>query len=58
MTVIDSHFCGNTPQDMVATTISVTAVTACDPCQADLDDNGFVGVGDMLLMFANWGPCP
>ena len=24
----------------------------------DLDGNGTVGIGDLLIMFANWGPCP
>ena len=33
----------------------------CDagaPCPWDLDEDGNVGVGDMLLLFAVWGPCP
>ena len=25
---------------------------------ADLDEDGNVGVGDMLLLFGVWGPCP
>ncbi len=27
-------------------------------CPGDFNNDGFVGVGDMLAMFANWGPCP
>jgi hypothetical protein len=28
------------------------------PCPSDLDHNGTVGVNDLLIMLANWGPCP
>ena len=28
------------------------------PCPADLDDNGTVGIGDLLALFDLWGPCP
>jgi hypothetical protein len=27
-------------------------------CPADLDGDGFVGIGDLLTLLANWGPCP
>ena len=27
-------------------------------CPVDLDNNGIVGVGDLLALFAVWGPCP
>ena len=27
-------------------------------CRPDLDDNGSVGVGDLLAILATWGPCP
>ena len=27
-------------------------------CLADLDDSGDVGIGDFLLVLAQWGPCP
>ncbi|MCH8824837.1 MAG: hypothetical protein IH984_15175 [Planctomycetes bacterium] len=27
-------------------------------CPADLDGNGTVGTSDLLILFANWGPCP
>jgi len=31
----------------------------CQPCQlADIDDDGTVGIGDFLLVLAQWGPCP
>ncbi len=25
---------------------------------ADIDGNGLVGVGDLLILLENWGPCP
>ena len=25
---------------------------------ADLDGDGVVGISDLLILFANWGPCP
>ena len=28
------------------------------PCPWDLNDDGTVGVGDLLALFAAWGPCP
>ena len=28
------------------------------PCGADVDDDGVVGIGDFLLVLAQWGPCP
>ena len=28
------------------------------PCPADLDGNNDVGVGDLLILLGNWGPCP
>ena len=28
-----------------------------DPCPADLNGDGTVGVADLLQLFANWGPC-
>jgi hypothetical protein len=24
----------------------------------DIDGDGFVGVGDLLILLENWGPCP
>jgi hypothetical protein len=28
------------------------------PCPADLDNDGFVGITDFLLLLGLWGPCP
>ena len=28
------------------------------PCPADLDEDGSVGIGDLLALFGLWGPCP
>ena len=39
---------------VVATTIDGTPV---ETCPADLDDNGSVGILDLLTLLANWGPC-
>ena len=31
----------------------------CEPCfDADVDNDGDVGIGDFLLVLAQWGPCP
>ncbi len=30
----------------------------CKKCPADFDENGNVGVSDLLALLANWGPCP
>ncbi|MEE8154218.1 MAG: hypothetical protein V3T53_04575 [Phycisphaerales bacterium] len=27
-------------------------------CPADFDGNGNVGASDLLMLLANWGPCP
>ncbi len=37
--------------------IDVSAASALDFCDADLDSNGDVGVTDLLILLANWGPC-
>ena len=34
----------------------LTPDPAC--CPADLDGNGTVGVNDLLILLADWGPCP
>ncbi len=31
---------------------------AAPPCDADLDDDGAVGVKDLLFLLGAWGPCP
>ena len=28
-----------------------------EPCPADLDGDGAVGIQDFLRLLANWGPC-
>jgi hypothetical protein len=28
------------------------------PCRGDVDEDGWVDVGDLLEVLANWGPCP
>ena len=33
-------------------TVSETA-----PCNSDLDGNGHVEIGDLLVLIAQWGPC-
>ncbi len=38
---------------------TVCKETECTPaCPADFDDDGNVGVSDLLVLLANWGPCP
>ena len=29
----------------------------CSTCPADIDGNGVVDVGDILLVLESWGPC-
>ncbi len=65
--ITNCGFCFNTPDqiDGPFTDGGGNSLEHCPPppapvvqCPADLDDNGFVGVGDLLIVFANWGPCP
>ena len=28
------------------------------PCMGDIDADGQVGLGDLIALLANWGPCP
>ncbi|MDG2291468.1 MAG: S8 family serine peptidase [Phycisphaerales bacterium] len=42
---------------MVNAFAAVEAVDAEEPCPADIDGNGTVGVDDLLALIANWGPC-
>ena len=42
---------------MVNAFAAVKAVDVEDPCPADIDGNGSVGVDDLLALIANWGPC-
>ena len=37
---------------------SVWAGVGGPPCPADLDNDGFVGITDLLALLAAWGPCP
>ncbi len=32
--------------------------SAAAACPWDLDDDGTVGIGDLLALFSLWGPCP
>ena len=34
------------------------AIVIPAPCPWDLNGDGFVGIGDLLALFAVWGPCP
>ena len=42
----------------VAALFTCSATGAGPGCDPDLDISGNVGVNDLLLMLANWGPCP
>ncbi len=35
--------------------LQVIDVSSCDPCPADLDDDGMVGVSDLIEVIAAWG---
>ncbi len=36
----------------------ISQITVFEDCPWDLDDNGTVGILDLLTLLANWGPCP
>lgn len=43
----------------VGVSVALTFSThAAPPCNADLDDDGAVGVKDLLILLGAWGPCP
>ena len=42
---------------VVVSSISVGGGPGPDPCAGDIDDNGDVGVTDLLDLLAAWGPC-
>ncbi len=42
---------------VTATGVEITALTGQPGSDADLDGNGTVGIGDLLIMLAQWGPC-
>ena len=68
-TVTNSGFCGNTPNnDQIHGDFNDgggNSMEYCwdpdiakpDPCLGDLDGNGVVNTADLLILFANWGPC-
>ncbi len=35
--------------------LQVIDVSSCEPCPADLDDDGMVGVSDLIEVLAAWG---
>lgn len=37
--------------------IGTTSLRTGPDCDADLDNNGSVSTNDLLILFANWGPC-
>ncbi len=37
--------------------VLVARFGACGGCQADFNENGFVGRGDLLILLGNWGDC-
>ncbi len=38
--------------------VSGSIVPILTVCAEDLDGDGNVGTSDLLILFANWGPCP
>ena len=54
---------GGSPRSTTALDISfdnlvIEADQILMPCLTDLDGDGNVGIGDFLLVLAQWGPCP
>ena len=69
-TLTNTGFCSNTPDaiDGTYTDGGGTSLLYCpppppaiptpDPCPADVDNDGAVGINDFLALLAAWGPCP
>ena len=67
-TVTNTGFCYNTPDAIAGDPITDgggNSLRYCpppipipDPCPADIDDDGTVGITDLLALLAAWGPCP
>lgn len=59
-TVMNSKFCENEPDDIWGPWMNgggnEFVVGQC--CPADLNGDDVVGIGDFLLVLAQWGPCP
>ena len=51
------EFCDNMPNDFAHSSV-VNLDIACNPCPADIDGDGIVGVPDLLTLLAAWGACP
>jgi hypothetical protein len=64
VTVIDSTFCGNVPDDFdggpvtLSGEIHMSRFCPIPVCPADTNGDGDVGVADFLELLARWGPCP
>ena len=53
---IASRFTVPTPGEwFVDKTIDLAITLLLPPCPWDLDEGGFVGAGDLLLLLADWG---
>ena len=46
-----------TQEDNMRATVDNVVVTAELPCAADIDNNGDVGLSDMITVLAGWGDC-
>ncbi len=66
-TVTNTGFCNNTPDQIAGEPITDgggNSLLFCPPpipptdlCPADIDGDGLVGVPDLLILLAAWGPC-
>ena len=48
----------NNGEPLDSTFIDDLSFADVEPCPADLDGDDMVGIGDFLLVLAQWGPCP
>lgn len=55
LAVASSTFCGNDPDAIGGDYHDGGGKEFC--CPADIDENGFVDIGDILVIIAAWGPC-
>ena len=57
-TVTNSMFCDNLPRDIHGPVDLQNISTCPNPCPADVDGDGTVGITDFLDVLAAWGACP
>ena len=54
----DAAHCVRSLNEAAATVARFRPTMVPVVCPFDLDDDGIVGVQDLVLVILNWGPCP